>query len=321
MTALRRKTDTPRPCIHLPDDEGAHPDSLVEWWYLNTTLMGSDGCEYGVMAAYFSPGLRIIVVSDICRRRLHQEVSGSTPRFSTGPLNLVWGGRDRWQRIDGDSPSYRLNARGRDIEVELTMESRKPPLLAGGDGLVRWSGGTSYYYSLTNLKTSGSVTVAGRTIDVEGTGWMDHQWMANLGRRGWDWFAIQLDGDTEVLVWQIVNADHSIESRDMMVMYPDGSTYHSRDPRIDRAETWTSPGTGVEYGVAWRIREDGRGINLEVKARYAEQEIRMFELMPEAAYQFWEGNTVISGRLDGREVSGTGHAEIVRSIDPLSRVP
>ncbi len=321
LTARRKQPSSGPPRIHFPEDEGAHPNALIEWWYLNTALTGSDGGEYGAMVAYFSPGLKIIAISDIDGRTLHHEVAGSTPRFAEGALDLVWGGRDRWRRAGSETPLYRLEAKGKGIGLDLSMESQKPPMLAGGDGLVQWSGGTSYYYSLTRLEVGGWIQIGGRQIDVEGAGWMDHQWMANLGRRGWDWFSVQLDNDTELLVWQIVNPDDSIESRDLMIMFPDCSMYHTHDVAMQSVESWVSPATGREYGIVWQVKERTQGVDLEIRARYPEQEIRMFELMPEVAYQFWEGNTVVAGWLGGNEVGGNGHAEIVRSISPLDRVP
>lgn len=307
------------PQICFPRDEGAHPDFLVEWWYLNFTGSDASGREYGAAVAYFSPGLKILSVSDLSSRKFYQEVTGSTPRYAEGKLDLRWGGSDRWFRSGPDRMAYHIEARGRDVGLEFDYTSQKPPLLAGGDGLVRWSGGTSYYYSLTRLKSKGRLKLPDRTVDVEGIGWMDHQWMVSLGKRGWDWFSIQLEGDTEVMVWQIVNPDLSIESKDLMIMSPDGSLYHSQRPVVEAIDTWASPASGQKYGVNWRIAEDASGLDLEVRARYPDQEIRLFEVMPEAMFQFWEGSTAISGRLKGAPVAGVGHAEIVRAVARTGR--
>lgn len=308
----RRPQSFGRPRIHFPEDEGAHPDFLIEWWYGNFMLSDSGGREYGAMAAYFNFGIKIISISDLAAQSFHHEVFGSTPHYARGMLDLRWGGGDHWFRTGPDSPSYRLKAHGTELGLSLDFSSQKPPLLAGGNGIVRWSGGVSYYYSLTRLRAQGQIRLCGDTIDVEGIGWMDHQWMKNLGRRGWDWFSIQLENETEVIVWQIVNPNETIESRDLMIMFPDNSVYHSRRLRVEQLDTWLSPESGREYGVVWRVRDKNYDLDLEIRARQTGQEIRMFEARPGNAFDFWEGMTSVSGRLGGESVSGTGHAEIVR---------
>ena len=48
--------------VHFPEDEGAHPGSKVEWWYLNATVSDNLGHKYTTMLAYFHPSLKIISV-------------------------------------------------------------------------------------------------------------------------------------------------------------------------------------------------------------------------------------------------------------------
>jgi len=78
-----------------------------------------------------------------------------------------------------------------------------------------------------------------------------------------------------------------------------------------RMDTWVSPETGREYGIQWRVREETHNQDLEIKARYPEQEIQMSQ-----AFGFtnalWEGRTTALGELAGKAVSGTGYAELIR---------
>jgi predicted secreted hydrolase len=45
-------------------------------------------------------------------------------------------------------------------------------------------------------------------LRVRGVVWMDHQWgnFLTLGGGGWDWFSIQLDNDTEMMLYLIRDA-------------------------------------------------------------------------------------------------------------------
>jgi len=300
------------PQVHLPQDEGAHPEFGVEWWYLNSFLTDSVGREYTAMLAYFNTGLKILSISDVEAERFYPEASFSIPDYAEGILDLRWGTTDRWYRTDPGSLSYRLEANGTEIGLDLDLSSEKPPLLVGGDGLIEWTDGSSYYYSLTRLQVEGQIELAGRTIDVEGIGWMDHQWMDSLSGRGWDWFSVQLDNDTEIIFWQIINPDESIESLDMTIMFPDSSIYRTEDLTVEKLDSWVSPETGNEYGILWRVREETHNLDLEIRTRYPEQEIRVFTDFVGVDFNFWEGGTTVSGRLDGQDVSGTGYAELVR---------
>jgi len=302
--------------VHFPEDEGAHPQFSVEWWYLNSTLMDSEGREYTAMVSYFRPALKILSICDLEAGAFYQEVPSmeeilnASPDYAVGYLDLRWDDYDRWYR-DPDSFSYHLEATDTDIGLNLDLVSEKPPLMVGGDGLIEWTEVSTYYYSLTRLQVEGEIELAGKTIDVWGIGWMDHQWMGSMAGRGWDWFSVQLDNDTEIILWQIVNPDGSIHSRDLTMMVLDGSLYHTVDLEMEMMKSWVSPETGHEYGTLWRVREETPDLNLEISARHAEQEIRVFEDFEPMDLDFWEGGTTVSGHLDGGPVFGVGYAELV----------
>jgi predicted secreted hydrolase len=301
--------------IHLPGDEGAHPDFTAEWWYCHLNLVDSQGGEYGVMAAYFNFGLRILAISDLKKQRFYYTAAGSALHPAERFFELRWGGRDHWYRQDTDSFSYHIESYSPEISLNLDLYSGKPPLLGCGNGIITWTGGTSYYYQYTRLRVKGWIELSGRTMDVEGLGVMDHQWMNYLGEGGWNWFCLQLDNDTEIVFWQIVNTDGTLKSRDLTIMFPDSSLHHSKDFVLERLDSWVSPETGRDYGILWRVREGAHDLDLEIRASYPQQEIRMFEKTSLSIFPFWEGNMVVSGRLEGRTVSGIGYTEIVRSSD------
>jgi len=307
------------PVFSFPEDEGAHRDFSAEWWYLNASLTDSEGHEYGAMAAYFNPELRIISISDLDTETFYRDVSGMgplssyMPDYTVGELDLRWrDSADRWYRTDSDTLSYHIAAYGDEISLDLEYTSGKPPLPVGGNGLVEWTDGSTYYYSLTRLQVEGQIEIEDELIDVEGIGWMDHQWMDSLLNLGWDWFSVQLEDNTEIILWQLVGKDETPGSLDMTVMFPDNSVYYTRDFSLERLESWTSPESGSEYGILWRVREDTLDLDLEIKARYPEHEIRVTEHVPAIDFDFWEGMTTVSGSMGGEQVSGTGYAELVR---------
>jgi len=300
--------------IHFPTDEGVHPEMLTEWWYANFGLTDSKGREYGAMVAYFNAGLRILSICDLKVKRFYHEVSISTLHSSQGALDLRWGSDDHWFCSNAQAPSYHLLSQGSKVGLNVYLNSLKPPLLVGGNGFIKWPFGSSYYYSLTRLGAQGQIRLPGRAIDVKGIGWMDHQWMNFLPamvNQSYEWFSVQLDNYTEVVLWQVVNRDESIESRQLTIMFPDNSVYCTNRFALEKAEYWTSPKTGRQYGILWRLREEAKGLDLEIRAGNLEQEIEMSKTLG-FEHAIWEGRTIVSGYLAGNSISGTGYAELIR---------
>jgi predicted secreted hydrolase len=306
------------PQVQLPEDEGAHPEAGVEWWYLNSLLTDAEGRQYGAMAAYFNAGLKIVSISDLEGGHFYPEVTFGIPDYAEGPLDLRWGSEDRWHRTDADPLSYSLEAHGGNVSLSLGLVSEKPPLLVGGDGLIEWTDSSSYYYSLTRLDVEGRIELAGRDTDVSGIGWMDHQWMDSLSDSGWDWFSVQLDNDTDLIFWRIVDPDGAATSRDLTVMLADNSVYHTLDISLEKLDSWVSPDSGREYGTLWRLQEETHGIDLQIAALLPEAEISVFKDFEGMDFYFWEGATAVSGTFEGETVTGTGYAELVR---PPTGVP
>src|SRR5215475_8955584 len=124
-----------------------------------------------------------------------------------------------------------------------------PPVINGENGVSQKAEGlgkASYYVSLPRLAVEGTFNGAA----VTGLAWMDHEWFTHQldpDQRGWDWFSIQLDNGTELMLFQIRRMDGSIDP------YSSG-TYIARDGRathLRRANftlrpksLWTSPKTG-----------------------------------------------------------------------------
>ena len=248
--------------VHLPKDEGAHPEMITEWWYSNFTLRGSNGQQYGAMAGYFNNGLRVLSISDIDAKQFYSEVSFSTPNYAQGPLYLRWGSNDSWFRNKPDSYSYHLQSNGNKISLNIDLDSLKRPLLVNGDGLIKWSFGSSYYYSLTRLRAKGQIELLGKAVDVDGIGWMDHQWMDFIPFaviRCYEWFSAQLDNNTEVVFWQATEPDGSLVSQLLTIVYPDGSAFYP-EQRMTREEALRARTLDAAYAA---FEEDIKG-SLEV---------------------------------------------------------
>ena len=67
-------------------------------------------------------------------------------------------------------------------------------------------GNASYYYSVTRLDTSGTITLNGTEINVQGLSWLDREWSTSAlgeGLQGWDWFSLQLDDGRDLMLYHL----------------------------------------------------------------------------------------------------------------------
>ena len=92
-----------------------------------------------------------------------------------------------------------------------------------------------------------------KPFTVDGLSWMDHEWSTSaLGAEqvGWDWFSIQLDDNTELMLFQLRRADGTVDAFSSgTLIAADGSTRQlgPGDFSIQSTGRWRSPRTGGEY--------------------------------------------------------------------------
>ncbi len=206
--------------FHFPADHGPHPDFRNEWWYFTGNLDDEEGNRYGFQLTFFRIAIspyQIERESDWATRQIYMAHFAITDvskkefhgfeRFSRGAIGLagaelnplhVW--IEDWEMTGhgGNEFPLELRAASDGTALSLSLEPMKDIVLQGDQGLSRKSpqtGNASYYYSITRLAASGTVTIRGTEHCVSGTAWLDREWSTSaLGENqtGWDWFALQL---------------------------------------------------------------------------------------------------------------------------------
>jgi predicted secreted hydrolase len=196
------------------------------------------------------------------------------------------------------------------------MAPLKPPVLHGIDGLSRkgeGEGRASYYYSYTRLKTAGELTVAGIKKRVHGMSWMDHEFATNQlaeNQVGWDWFSLQLDNQTEVMLYQLRLKDGSADPHSSgTVVFANGEPKHLNrgDFRIEVLEKWKSPNRGGVYPMRWRVTIPSQDLRMEIVPVFAGQEL---QTRKSTQVTYWEGAVEIRGTRKERPVQGLGYVEM-----------
>ena len=110
----------------------------------------------------------------------------------------------------------------------------------------------SHYYSFTRLTTSGTVTIGGEELPVQGQSWMDREFGSNqLGpdQQGWDWFSFSLDDGRDVMLYRVRDrADtSSFESGTMIDSEGRARPLAAGGWTATATSEWLSPATGTRY--------------------------------------------------------------------------
>ncbi|MEW6542904.1 MAG: lipocalin-like domain-containing protein [Nitrospirota bacterium] len=323
----------------FPADHGAHEEFRTEWWYYTGHLSSGDGRRFGFQLTFFRRGveqesarasksrwairhlyLAHLALSDHDRGRFRfaEKVSRAglgKAGAESGRLH-VW--IDRWsaEARPGEPERHRLKAQTDGFAIDLVVAPEKPPVIHGEDSVSRKGRApeqASHYYSLPRLATTGSLTVDGERLAVTGTSWMDHEFGSGdlaPDQVGWDWFSVQLDDRTELMLYRLRRTDGTVDpSSSGTLVFPDGRTRHLRNQeiRVESLDSWLSAASGARYPSRWRIAVPESNLSLELTPLLASQ-----ELITRRSTQvtYWEGAVRVTGRRDDKPVSGLGYVEL-----------
>jgi predicted secreted hydrolase len=338
----------PLPVV-LPRDDGPH-DRLTEWWYYTGHLHDAAGARFGFEFVVFraergnfpTSWVSHLALTDETGDRFaysqRLEVGPQVDRSPRGPdgqptgfdLSLTGAdpsqpttqGRPAWAMAGADGHDHLVATLAPDeaavagvpggLGLDLRLDATKPPALHGADGWIDFGpAGGSYYYSRTAMDATGTLTLDGRTLTVDGTAWFDHQWgdFISVGGGGWDWFAVNLADGTDLTLSLVRNADGSYPLIYGTVVAADGSVRHLEHDAftVDVTAPWTSPATGATYPAGWTIRIPGDDLVIDLRPTVADQEL---DTRATTGVVYWEGSQVVRATRAGAALGGEGYVEL-----------
>lgn len=332
---------SPGRSIVLPADHASHPEYKLEWWYYTGNLESADGARYGFQVTFFRVGVDPVpsnrsrwAIRDLIMTHLAvTDVRGQRYMYAER-LNrpgLGWAGADteRYRVWNEDweaslqGTTHRLVASGVSsadpripFGLDLALDETHPLTLHGDRGYSRKGsdpGNASHYYSLTRMRTRGSITIDGRTTAVSGLSWMDHEFGTSFlesGQIGWDWFAIQLSDGRSLMLYRFRREDGMRDPRSSgtLVDAEGRAAPIAFDAvTLTPGRSWRSPGSRAAYPVSWRISLPRERLELTVDAVLDHQELRTAD---STGVTYWEGAVDVGGTADGRPVTGRGYLEM-----------
>jgi predicted secreted hydrolase len=326
----------------FPRDYFNHPDFQTEWWYYTGNLTAANGRAYGFELTFFRVGVNRdktppsdwavndlymahLALSDIDgghfyhRERLNR--AGVGIAGVNGDAGRIWNGN--WQ-IQFRGGEQQLDAISDNFSLHFQLASQKPPVIHGVDGVSQKSAGAgraSHYISLTRLAVSGTVDLAGAATAVTGVAWMDHEFFTEQleeNQTGWDWLSVQLDDNTELMLYRIRRSDGSVDPYSSGT-YIDASGKATHIALSDfnfapSGETWTSPSSKATYPIHWKVSVRSLRLSLDVATPLKSQEI--FSGSP-IIPSYWEGAVRLTGDRGGVPVKGVGYLELTGYDKPF----
>lgn len=321
----------PRPFV-FPEDHGAHPDFRNEWWYVTGNLETTGGRAFGYQFTIFRTALApenqaLLATSTFASQEiymLHASVSDiANQRFYTledfargGALQLAGANNQSvWlkiNRLDWDAEGFSLTVEAQDFAFTLRLTTQKPPVLQGEQGLSQKSrepGNASYYYSLTRLETNGEITLKNQEkYQVQGHSWLDREWSTSAlgtGQVGWDWLALQLDNNQELMLYQMRQAQ-GIDKDFSWLTWIDAEGQSKRYPasawQLEVLSYWQSP-SGACYPNRWRLRLKDAALDVIIAPHFSAQE-------HSGIFRYWEGAVGVQGQVATQALAGKGYVEL-----------
>jgi predicted secreted hydrolase len=337
----------------FPRDHFNHPEFQTEWWYYTGNLHTADGRRFGFELTFFRQGVNRdeikspnvwdvrdiwmahLALSDIDGHRFFHTERLNRSGAGTAGADLaqarVWNGN--WEahwKAQGkpDGTTQELRAVADQFSFDLSATSVKPPVIHGINGVSQKAEGpghASHYISLTRLITTGTVVIGGQRFAVEGTSWMDHEFFTHqleANQVGWDWFSLQFDDASEVMLFRLRRKDGSADPFSSGTYQdPQGRTIHLTAnqftviPGGSPGQTWTSPDTGARYPIEWSIRIPSLGIDAALTTRLPQQELT--GRVP-GSPAYWEGAIEIRGTKGDLPARGAGYLEMTGYAGPVS---
>jgi predicted secreted hydrolase len=319
----------------FPADHGAHNPYRTEWWYFTGNLENSEGQKFGYELTFFRFALSTkphssrsvwrnnqlymahLALTDVKENRFYTD-----ERFSRAGNELAGAANNKyqvwlydWSAMAEDKVDFplRLRAKSDEFAIDLLLNTQKSLVLQGEQGLSQKSaepGNASYYYSYTRLPTQGTLTIGGINHSVIGNSWMDREWStSSLSKEqsGWDWFALQLSDNSELMFYQLRRKDGQQDNNSAGSLVLADSTkvpLKMQDVTVKTLDTWRSPHSKINYPSRWRLSVPSRKLEVDIVPLINDQELNV-------SYRYWEGAVSITGTKNGKAISGQGYVELV----------
>ncbi len=326
--------------IVLPRDLFAHKNAQTEWWYYTGHAKSDNGRHFGFELVFFKRRTDLDKFGNVPLRLLGNPIyfahfavtEQETKSFRYSHRKSVNGLLDDpasasekhyhlrlgdWSVRESHGNHVLRASIGNDLLFEASLKPVKPVVLNGKkkDGVsFKDEGQASRYFSYTRMELDGDITSNGETEHFTGSAWMDREfgtWTPTEKQKGWDWFSIQLDEGTDIMVYQLRDSRNNVSDYSAGVFVEKDGTYEHLpypDFHVTPTGDWKSENSGATYPSGWNIEIPSRGVSLSVTPVVRNQEL---DTRGTTMIVYWEGACLVAGNVGGNDVTGNAYVELV----------
>jgi predicted secreted hydrolase len=303
--------------LQFPFDHGPHFDARNEWWYFTGDVQTAEGERLGFEFTIFKRWIQrlhgfaylahLAVSTPRTAEHYFQELRAQPPLSSIveGQLALAF---DNCSCAFLEPNGFVFQAHAGPLAFDMALRSSEDVTAHGQDGIILMGDGLpSYYYSFTNLDTSGDIRVNGQKHTVvSGRTWMDHQWGSfTLLGMYWDWFSLRLEDGGALML----SRQRGFFDRVVRTIW----THRAASGEIERGEgfsiaasqTYQDDRGDCTYPIDWSISIPGLDADFSVRPLFDAQSLHGV-MTP----YYWEGLCSVEGRIGGVAASGSAYVEL-----------
>lgn len=326
--------------VELPRDLFAHHSAQTEWWYYTGHAQTDSGERFGYELVFFKRRTDLDKFGVVPVRLLGNpiffahfaitEIDNKNFRYShrksaNGSFDLpsLMSEKNYHLRIGDWSVRESFGVHilrasiGNELVFEASLKPSKGILLNGDDknGVsFKDENQASRYFSYTRMEMDGEIIRDGKAEHFSGTSWMDREfgtWTATENQKGWDWFSIQLDNNTELMLYQLRNSSNGVSpfSKGVFVAANESDLrFTNNEFSIKPTGYWKSPKTKTTYPSGWKINVPSLELELIVTPVLEDQEL---DSRGTTMIVYWEGACSVAAKIKSEEVIGKAYVELV----------
>lgn len=325
---------------HFPQDHASHPSYKTEWWYYTGHLKTTQGKKYGYELTFFRLGrdekqikpdnkspwntnnlyAAHFALSDENNRKFyyHEKLNRAGMNVAGARTDSYYTWNELWLAEGlGNQMILRADSPDGKQEIHLLLTPEKEPVIHGLNGVSQKAscvGCASHYYSMTRLKTEGTLLLDEKASSVTGLTWMDHEFGSNQlaqNQQGWDWFSIQCSDNTELMLYLLRQDNGQIDPNSSGTWVDlNGQSHHLtlKDFTVKPSgQSWTSPASKGKYPMGWEITVPSQRLMLTVTPAFQNQELYT---KGSTRVAYWEGSAQVSGARWGKRITGQAYVEM-----------
>lgn len=248
-----------------------------EWWYCTGYLKDGKGGLYGYQFTFAKVSIKGIglhlLISSVTDFQTGKHYNTQTPilfrrGIRTEQNRLVFGKKSYMEfSPNGHSPMGHmvLHMENEDFSVDTVMDAAKPPVRHCEDGVLQMGipddpKEQTYYMSFTNLTTTGTLRIEGRTLSgLTGKTWFDRQggtYTLTDPRTQWEWFSLRFFDGREMMLFAFDQDGYFDGTR----IEADGSYTRLQDYRL--TATKLIEYNSRKFSNEWTLDVDGKHYHL-----------------------------------------------------------